>query len=237
MRRTCYKKGSHKEPSGLKFINKQHCEAYQALSKIKIKPLRFICQATFLSLGVMNGVTTLFKNISWQNFPFLYTKIFERPTCKFLTSFSRDNEEKVTHFQILGQSFNVSFENVNKIMRTPRHGTHYCTMTYPCEFQEDAFWDQIMEEISFTLGWDRGNHIIRSFLQLAHHIFLLDIYLLRGHPNYKNLLFILWCMTREDGPHHIFLSYFFQKCFETRVRPICDIYINGMITIFANDLS
>lgn len=87
-------KGSGKEPSGPKFSNKQHHEAYQALLERKIKPSRFICHDTFLSLRVLNGVTALFENIGRRNFLFLYAKNFEHLTREFLASMSHDNGEK-----------------------------------------------------------------------------------------------------------------------------------------------
>lgn len=113
-------KGSGKEPSGPKFSNKQHHEAYQALLERKIKPSRFIYHDRFSSFGVLNGVTELFENIGWGNLLFLYAKTFERPTRELLASMSRENDEKTGQFQILGLSFDVSFQNVNTIMRTPR---------------------------------------------------------------------------------------------------------------------
>lgn len=87
-----------------------------------------------MSLGVLNSAIALFENIGSGNFIFLYTETFEFPTHEFLASMIHDKDDKTTQFQTFVQSF-FSFKNVKTIMRTPRKGTHFCTMPYPDEFE------------------------------------------------------------------------------------------------------
>lgn len=89
---------------------------------------------------------------------------------------SHDNNEKTAEFQIPSHLFDVSFENLNTIMQTPRKGPLFYTMPYPDEFEEDFFWGEITSESSLTLGRDRVNHIIHPCIQLANRILVCLIF-------------------------------------------------------------
>ncbi|CAI9288876.1 unnamed protein product [Lactuca saligna] len=204
----------------------------------KVASTKFVCKPTLISLGVLEGVTQMFRNIGWENLLNLMAHTYELPTREFLVDCVYDSEKTKEAFQLLGDQRYIDFATINDILGLPSSNTSTVFDILHAEFNHKTFWTQITGGIFSCAGRDKATSIIHPCLHIAHRILVCIVFARKeaGQVTKTELLF-LWCMTRRANPPiPDFASFFFHKCALMRTKTSSDICIWGFVTLLARGL-
>ncbi|CAI9300018.1 unnamed protein product [Lactuca saligna] len=81
-----------------RFRDAKTAEKYTKSLPRKVASTKFVCKPTLISLGVLKGVTQLFRNIGWENLLNLMAHTYDLPTTEFLVDCGLDGEKKKASF-------------------------------------------------------------------------------------------------------------------------------------------
>lgn len=215
------------------FKNKLMNSHYKAIVNRSVKPTKFVCRDSFVTLGVFDGVRALFANIGWENFLNHWALTYHTPTLEILASLARDDDARILTFRFAGTAYRLSFERLNEHMGTPARGNHCHIHSCAVEgYNENEFWQRISGLDDFR---PKSAHIIHPCLRLAHRILCCTIFARTECSQITKLeLFFLWCMTSRDADFiPDFASHFLHKCISTRDTRTApgDICFGGLFTV------
>ncbi|CAI9265608.1 unnamed protein product [Lactuca saligna] len=202
------------DPTIPRFRDAKAIENYDQSLSQKVASTKFVCKSTLISLGVLEGVTQLFRNIVCEKLLNLMAHTYELPTREFIVDCGLDNEKKNSIFQLLGDRRYIDFAAINDILCLPSSNTSTVFDVLPAEFNYETFWTEIIGGIFSCAGWDKATSIIHLCLCIAHRILVCTVFACKEAIHVtKNELIFLWCMTRrENPPIPDFASFFFYKC-------------------------
>ncbi|CAI9294645.1 unnamed protein product [Lactuca saligna] len=174
----------------------------------KVASTKFVCKPALISLGVLEGVTQLFRNIGWENLLNLLAYTYGLPTREFLADSLPSSNTSTIHDVV------------------------------PAEFNHETFWMEITRGIFSCVGRGKATSIIHPCLRIAYRILVCMVFARKEAGQVtKNELLFLWCMTRHERPPiPDFASFFFHKCTHMRSKTSGDICIGGFVTLLARGL-
>ncbi|CAI9270640.1 unnamed protein product [Lactuca saligna] len=126
-----------------RFRDAKAVENYTKSFPRKVASTKFLCKPTLISLGVLEGVTQLFRNIGWENLLNLMAHTYELPTREFLADSGYDSEKKKATFQLLGDQRYIDFATINDILVLTSSNTSTIFEVLPAEFNHETFWMEI----------------------------------------------------------------------------------------------
>ncbi|CAI9262718.1 unnamed protein product [Lactuca saligna] len=164
------------EPNISRFRDAKATENYNRSLPTKVASTKFVCKPTLISLGVLEGVTQLFRNIGWENLQNLMAHTYKLPTRDFLADCGLDSERKRAAFQLLGDRAHIDFARINEILSLPSSNTFESFDSLHAEFNYETFWTEITGGIFSCAGRNKSTSIVHPCLRIAHRILVCTVF-------------------------------------------------------------